>query len=175
MANSPNTDAPIWPFRVFTSSRRRQRQRLRLQELQSDIDITLASLALKALKNEGVEAYNKIVGNSLPRSPDQGVVADELTPHEKFLDKWRVSITALLVMGLFLIVGVIATKTVTNAAATPYVSLLSGLAGIALGWMFATSGSGATGRSTSHGTNDATPPSPLASRQRVPGGGQTPE
>lgn len=60
------------------------------------------------------------------------------TDHQRFLDKWRVAITIILVVALF---GVILADILDSAAkangAGPYISLASGLAGIALGWVFA--------------------------------------
>jgi hypothetical protein len=86
---------------------------------------------------------------------DLGIAAhsgpgNELTPHERFLDGWRVWITAGMLAALFAVVGLILFTKTAAAAATPYVSVLSGLAGIALGWMFASAGSpsgGGKGRS----------------------------
>jgi hypothetical protein len=69
---------------------------------------------------------------NIDRSPD-----DVVTPHEKLLDAWRVFTTILLVIALGLIIGVVLLNSTAAKSGTPYVSLLSGLAGIALGWMFA--------------------------------------
>lgn len=53
------------------------------------------------------------------------------------LDRWRVWVSLIMIIGLFLIVGLVIFSKVQNGAAE-YVSLMSGLAGIALGWLFGT-------------------------------------
>jgi hypothetical protein len=55
------------------------------------------------------------------------------------MDLWRVAISFIMILGLFGIVAAVALK--GSSSASPYVSIMSGLAGIALGWLF---GSGAT-------------------------------
>jgi hypothetical protein len=75
--------------------------------------------------------------------------SNELTSHERFLDKWRIVITLVTVVALFTVVMLILFTGTSASSASPYVSLLSGLAGIALGWMFA--GSGAPSRATGRG------------------------
>lgn len=73
-------------------------------------------------------------------------VQEPLTRHERQLDGWRIVTTIVLVAGLLIVVGlVLFTKTSTNAAA-PFISLVSGLAGIALGWMFAGAGNSNLGK-----------------------------
>src|SRR5581483_11623800 len=57
--------------------------------------------------------------------------------HELRLDRWRVWVSLIMIVGLFLIVGLVIFSKVQNGAAE-YVSLMSGLAGIALGWLFGT-------------------------------------
>ena len=56
---------------------------------------------------------------------------------EVSLDRWRVWVSLIMIIGLFLIVGLVIFSKVQNGAAE-YVSLMSGLAGIALGWLFGT-------------------------------------
>jgi hypothetical protein len=65
--------------------------------------------------------------------------SDGLTSHERFLDGCRVAVTGLLILALFVIIYHVSTT--ATSSATPYISLLSGLAGIALGWMFTSIGS----------------------------------
>jgi hypothetical protein len=55
------------------------------------------------------------------------------------MDLLRVGISFVMILGLFGIVAAVAVQGSTSAS--PYVSIMSGLAGIALGWLF---GSGAT-------------------------------
>jgi len=91
-----------------------------------------------------------------------------VSPHEKFLDGWRIAITAALVGALFLVIVLILLRESVAASATPYVSLFSGLAGIALGLMFASAaGAGPTGtpgrgRGGSRPRIETVPPPPAA-------------
>jgi hypothetical protein len=63
----------------------------------------------------------------------------EESVRERRMDYWRIGVTALLVVVLFVTilytVGVLTSGT-TQAAAAQYVTLISSLAGIALGWLF---------------------------------------
>lgn len=59
---------------------------------------------------------------------------DMLTQHEKALDFWRLGTTVLLI--LFLFAAIMYTVKEKSTTAAPYLSLLSGLTGIAIGWMF---------------------------------------
>jgi hypothetical protein len=61
------------------------------------------------------------------------------SPHDVRMDMLRFSVAFFMVLGLFGIVA-IAIYHPTSTNASSYVSLMSGLAGIALGWLF---GSGA--------------------------------
>jgi hypothetical protein len=63
---------------------------------------------------------------------------DMLTPHERVLDNWRIVATFLLIGALF--TAIVLAVIENNKSAGPYISLSSGLAGIALGWMFANAG-----------------------------------
>ena len=65
---------------------------------------------------------------------------DTLTPHEKVLDRWRIVTTIILVLALFIALGFVLKSPTIAKTGTPYISLVSGLAGIALGWMFASAG-----------------------------------
>ena len=85
-----------------------------------------------------------LVGSPYERASEHRSVVNLESQHEKFLDKWRVGITIALVMALFIVLVLIVLQSGPNTAAAPYVSLLSGLAGIALGWMFANAAGGRT-------------------------------
>jgi len=97
---------------------------------------------MKALSAENLDLFFRLSAAGLGVT-DVGDAAssnsDGLTPHEKVLDWCRVAITGLLVLALFVIIFHVSTT--KSATATPYISLLSGLAGIALGWMFTNMGS----------------------------------
>jgi hypothetical protein len=70
-------------------------------------------------------------------------VDDTLTPHEKVLDNWRIAVTVILILVLFAAVAIVVFHPSGATSATPLLSLISGLAGIALGWMFANAGTNA--------------------------------
>ena len=76
-----------------------------------------------------------------PPAPPETSPDDDVSPREQRLDKARVRIAAFMVVALFAAVGVALLTDRIGSGDTPYVSLLSGLAGIALGWLFATGGS----------------------------------
>jgi hypothetical protein len=88
-----------------------------------------------AVRNGDLSRSDELIGR---------VLAAEEPPsnrsnHDEHMDLWRVGISFIMVLGLFGIVAAVAIK--GSASASPYVSIMSGLAGIALGWLF---GSGAT-------------------------------
>lgn len=85
-------------------------------------------------KIEGYKAvYREVAGI--------GFHSDEkLTRHERALDWWRVIITLALIGVLAVAVILVVRQTKPSATAAAYISLISGLAGIALGWMFASAG-----------------------------------
>lgn len=87
---------------------------------------------------------------------------DDVTPHERFLNGWRIVITGGLVLALFVVVVLILIGQSDAETATPYVSLLSGLAGIALGWMFAgaAGGNASSTRSLPSGRENPVPSAP---------------
>jgi hypothetical protein len=97
------------------------------------------------------------------------VVPDSKSHHERVLDWWRIAVTGLLVIALFTIVMVVVEQNSTNNAAAPYVSLISGLAGIALGWMFANAVGGASTRGS-----DKSEPAPSPPTGQVVPAGATP-
>ena len=116
-------------------------------------------------------------GRSPKDGPAKGGPTDAESPHEKFLDKWRIAVTVALVLALFAVVILVIVYSPTSTTkkgvtistgndSAPYVSLLSGIAGIALGWMFAqATGIGQRNRDSSR-TND--------NRGGTPPGGGTP-
>lgn len=72
---------------------------------------------------------------------DASLQDNEPTAHELQMDHWRVRTTLAMVVALFIILAAILYHgQASGQAATGFVSLFSGLAGIALGWLF---GSGA--------------------------------
>jgi len=125
--------------RLFSTERGRQKRELR--DMQFRASRMLMENALEELRQGHWDEYEK---RSLQArggiARGGGTSAAEPTEHERYLDVRRVRITAFLLVALFAIVGLVLSKSSSSATATPYVSLLSGLAGIALGWMFAGSG-----------------------------------
>jgi hypothetical protein len=116
-------------------------QKYVLREMQFRADRIMMQRALAALSEGHLETYNTLSGRAVATSQDDSGTEVEPTAHEKYLDVRRVWITAFLLIALFAVVGLIVGRPSIATTATPYVSLLSGLAGIALGWMFANAGS----------------------------------
>src|SRR6266851_1818601 len=108
-----------------------------LRNMQFRADEILMEKALQALKEGRLPEYSSLSGHALGTPQDDSEQKSEPTAHERYLDVRRVWITAGLLGALFTIVALVLFKASIATTATPYVSLLSGLAGIALGWMFA--------------------------------------
>lgn len=125
---------PLTRPQVTVANRQGRKQ---IRDLQIQADSLLMQRAIAALENNEIEKYELLRGKA------QG--DGDSTEHEKYLDRRRVWITGGLMVALFAIVGIVLFRTSITSTATPYVSLLSGLAGIALGWMFA--GGGSTSKS----------------------------
>lgn len=68
--------------------------------------------------------------------------------HDVRMDLLRVSISAVMILGLFGIVAAVAFHP-KSSNISPYISLMSGLAGIALGWLFGSGATSTTGVSVS--------------------------
>lgn len=64
------------------------------------------------------------------------------------MDLLRVSISFVMILGLFAIVAAVAFHP-KSSNISPYISLMSGLAGIALGWLFGSGATPVTGASVS--------------------------
>ena len=167
-------------LRVQEATLRKQQVRLRMEQqdrlatLQFEAKSALLEKAKAALDANDLKLFNSLskqafgaenVGPSLDDSLGSSP-GDTLTPHEKLLDGWRVVTTMALVLALFVVVALILLKSTATSTATPYVSLLSGLAGIALGWMFASAGGSnaakrsrtrSSGSSATRGTINAPP------------------
>jgi hypothetical protein len=147
VSNSPSL-APVRPEMPTGWSGLFFKQRRYRRSLRIYADSVLIAKTIDALEAQDPEAF--VIPEAWPigKPPKPSTDAsfeDTLTPHEKFLDKWRIATTFCLILFFFaVIVYVVRFTTKDNAASvTPYVSLMSGLAGIALGWMFANSGTGA--------------------------------
>jgi hypothetical protein len=125
---------------------------------------------LAAVRTNDSEGYARVQsyvaigldGRERPGRPMRAKPADsaDRTSYERRLDSWRIVITFLLVLALFTLMIIIILKSINPGTATPYVSLLSGLVGIALGWMFATASQGRQGLASGPGTSSATPAAP---------------
>lgn len=98
-------------------------------------------IALKLLEAEAKKAseakneprFDSLVKQILLQS--QRVI--DRTSHDVRMDRWRVVISLAMIVGLFAIIAIVIFLKASNGA-TQYVSLMSGLAGIALGWLFGT-------------------------------------
>jgi hypothetical protein len=136
------------------------RARGRRRQLRAQIDEELTARALRAARRGRMDQFAELsrMSGGLPDLQSGGAPeAGRDTSHEYKLDGWRVFITVLLILALFTIMALIVSKSLATSTATPYVSLLSGLAGIALGWMFA-SGGGPRQRSISVNSRPDSPP-----------------
>lgn len=105
------------------------------------IDRELLHQQLVAIRTNDPEGYARVRRFMTTGADGQASSADG-AGYERRLDSWRVFITILLVLALFALMIIIILKSINPGTATPYVSLLSGLVGIALGWMFATASQG---------------------------------
>lgn len=102
-----------------------------------------AKLAIEKNELDRADSYIQKVLTAEETSSGRG-------DHSVRMDSWRVYITAAMVLGLF---GIVAYAFHKNPGdASPYVSLMSGLAGIALGWLFGSGTATALGKPTSGGT-----------------------
>jgi anti-sigma-K factor RskA len=114
-----------------------------LRDLDEKVEKALLEKAAEAAAAGNLEVVKEISSlfSETPAQSPPGQPVDNVTPHEKKLDLWRSCVTAFMVLVLFAVVGAALFTSRVSSADTPYVSLLSGLAGIALGWMFANSSS----------------------------------
>jgi hypothetical protein len=117
-----------------------------LAKLRFEAMSALLQQAKAALEAGDLATFNSLSSQAfgpepVTPAPDLELISlapsDTLTPHEKLLDGWRVVTTVVLVLALFTIVAIALSTSTAATTASPYVSILSGLAGIALGWMFA--------------------------------------
>lgn len=130
---------PVPPERFFRRSRYRRAVRNYAEMVWTMR--TVEALEQSEQTDNFVVPQNLMIGKLFSGSS----VDDSITPHEKLLDMWRILVTLALIAVLLVVIMFVvryATKE-TAASVTPYVSLISGLAGIALGWMFASAGGGA--------------------------------
>lgn len=123
---------------------RQDRYAAELANLQLEIMKAVMAKAREALEHNEFDVYKSLSSQVFEAGYlDPGLSSEtpeQLTRHERSLDGWRIVTTIVLVGGLLIVVGlVLFTKASTNTA-TPFISLVSGLAGIALGWMFAGAG-----------------------------------
>jgi hypothetical protein len=130
-------DAPTRPSGWFKEWRFRRTLRIYA-------DTVLIKRAIEALETQNAAPVVSPESMGIGKLDFTSPLGDTLTPHEKLLDKWRIRVTVILILVLFgVIANVVFTGEKSAQSATPYVSLISGLAGIALGWMFANAGTGA--------------------------------
>jgi hypothetical protein len=105
--------------------------------------MVLIKRAIDALETQDAGAFVSPESLAIGSLGFTASLDDTLTPHEKVLDNWRIAVTVILILVLFAAVAIVVFHPSGAATATPLLSLISGLAGIALGWMFANSGAGA--------------------------------
>jgi hypothetical protein len=121
-----------------------------LRQLQLEAMKAVMAKARQALEQGQLDVYQSLssqvfeAGYLAPGPTSQ--TPELLTPHERRLDAWRIVTTIVLVAGLLVVVGLILFTKTSTSAATPFISLVSGLAGIALGWMFAGAGNTYAGK-----------------------------
>lgn len=97
--------------------------------------------ARRAFAEHDVERFDHLL-DRLTGSPDEGpgAVLTHGIQRESFMDRWRLAPAAVLIIGLIVVVGLSVAQ--DSEFGGEYVPLLSGLAGIAIGWLY----SGTTGR-----------------------------
>ena len=115
-------------------------RREQLEALRYQADHALLTMALEAFQRRDIDDFKTFYANVGSPLKSESEPSDNLTRHEKVLDAWRICITMALVLALATAVFLVVRQTSPSGAAAAYVSLLSGLTGIALGWMFANSG-----------------------------------
>lgn len=150
---------------MFWSGYRKDRRDLREARTKTELawldgeQVLIAKVfeAAKEGKFEDADRISKYLASPASPALSRGV-PDSESPHEKALDGWRVAITAALVVALFTVVVIIVVQNSSTSAAAPYVSLLSGITGIALGWMFANATGGKTDRRLTQTAPPLTPP-----------------
>jgi hypothetical protein len=96
--------------------------------------------ATAAAKGKDQERFDALISKLV--FDDVSLEDSEPAAHERRMDRWRVLTTAAMVAALVLIIvaAIFHKQTTGRQAATGFVSLFSGLAGIALGWLFGTGG-----------------------------------
>lgn len=97
--------------------------------------------ARRAFADRDIERFDHLL-DRLTGSPDAGpgAVLTHDIQRESFMDRWRLALAAVLIVGLIVVVGLSVAQ--DSEFGGEYVPLLSGLAGIAIGWLY----SGTTGR-----------------------------
>jgi hypothetical protein len=147
---------------------RRGYQQAVLRDMQFNADKILMQKALEALDENQFQRYSELSGRALDQPQNDSTGGLEPTVHERYLDVKRVWITGGLLAALFTIVALVLFKSSIATTATPYVSLLSGLAGIALGWMFANAGGTSTQRAPARAPEPPKPASGTAPAPNAP-------
>jgi hypothetical protein len=115
-----------------------------LEELQLDAMRAVMAKARQALDRDEFDVYKSLSSQVFeagyfdlgPRSEGP----EPLTRHERRLDNWRIATTIVLAGGLLVVLGLVLFTSTSSSTAAPFISLVSGLAGIALGWMFSGAG-----------------------------------
>ncbi|MCV2396019.1 hypothetical protein OEB99_17025 [Actinotalea sp. M2MS4P-6] len=118
-------------------------------KLRLEVNRSLLQQALEASKSGDLNRYDEIVDRLVPSDPGQPRRRAALR-RERNLDRARLTLAAVLVGGLLLSV----TFAIGTASTTAgdYLPLISGLAGIAIGWIYGASGD--RGASSDHDVSD---------------------
>jgi hypothetical protein len=97
--------------------------------------------ARRAFAEHDVERFDHLLDRLTgPSDAGPDAVLTHDIARETFMDRWRLVLAGVLIVGLIGVVGVSVTQ--DSQFGGEYVPLLSGLAGIAIGWLY----SGTTGR-----------------------------
>lgn len=97
--------------------------------------------ARRAIAQQDVDRFDHLL-DRLTGPPEAGrdVVITHDIKRESLMDRWRLVLAAVLIVGLIAVVGISVSQ--DSEFGGEYVPLLSGLAGIAIGWLY----SGTTAR-----------------------------
>lgn len=118
------------------------RQRSILRGLRFEAKRIMMLKAIEKLNSADPSDYHDLEGALF--GVTKSTSEETLTSHERVLDNWRIVVTVSLIVVLFGVIALVVLVKSATGTGTPYVSLISGLAGIALGWMFANAGTPST-------------------------------
>lgn len=124
--STPNPEPP--PERPDTTFTGTSESELRLNAQQ-----LLLKEAVRAMDAGETERFDKLIDRLVggPGLPDAALVESQRSSR---MDWWRITLATLLIVGL---IGIVVASIMQDTpVAGDYVPLLSGLAGIAIGWLY---------------------------------------